>query len=209
LEFHVVHTAISNFLRRENGDISTNNNLPYRLLFNNKNCIKAKDFRLCIVDAKYTTPCATRFWLNKFNTVVNDKTWKIAYNATKESRLRELQWKILHNIYPTNILLLKIGEAQNNRCSLCNTEVDYIEHFFFECQKICTLWSHITEIICRNLSLKINLTAEIVLLGLQNGIEFNLTKTQTKYVNHLILVGKMCISKFRYGKPLDIKLMLY
>ena len=176
LEYNVVHTALVNVIRKQNGNEEINYHHSNGLVLNNKKCTKAKDFRKHIVDSKYTTPCATRFWLNNFNFVVNDKIWNIANSATKESRLRELQWKILHNLYPTNILLLKIGEAENNRCSLCYTEIDYIEHFFFNCQKISKLWSHITNIISKNLSLTITLTVESVLLGFVKKENLKLTK---------------------------------
>ena len=33
------------------------------------------------------------------------KTWLLSYKCTQGIRLRVLQGKILHNIYPTNILL--------------------------------------------------------------------------------------------------------
>ena len=53
--------------------------------------------------------------------------------VTKETRLRVLQWKILHNIYPTNILLYKMKVRDDRMCSYCNDAVDCIEHFFFDC----------------------------------------------------------------------------
>ena len=36
--------------------------------------------------------------------------------GAKEVRLRVLQWKIIHNIYPTRILLYKMGNATDSSC---------------------------------------------------------------------------------------------
>ena len=40
-----------------------------------------------------------------------------------------VHWKLLHNIYPTNNLLFKMGVKDSIRCSYC-ADNDYIEHFF-------------------------------------------------------------------------------
>ena len=57
-----------------------------------------------------SVPCCINFWKRKFPEADNDKDTFIRVGlATKETRLRVLQWKIIHNIYPTNILLYKMG----------------------------------------------------------------------------------------------------
>ena len=56
--------------------------------------------------------------------------------VTKETRLLVLQWKILHNIYPTNILLYKMKVKYDQMYSYSNDVVDYIEYFFFDCPTI-------------------------------------------------------------------------
>ena len=125
----------------------------------------------------------------------------IAHEVTKESRLRELHWKILHNIYPTNILLSKIGVTETNKCSYCTNEIDFIEHFFFKCNKIRKLWKHIENVTQAKFGYFIKLDEIDVLLGIRKGI---LKKDSYYFVNNAILVGKMCVGKFRYGKPLEI-----
>ena len=107
----------------------------------------------------------------------------------------------------TNILLQKIGETDNNLCSLCRNEIDFIEHFFFYCPKISKLWSFISDIINKELEKKIILTAEIILFGIQDYKLINVNPKRCKFINHLILIGKMCVSKFRYGVPFNIKIM--
>ena len=57
------------------------------------------------------------------------KLEKTIKKCTKESRLQLLHWIILHDIYPTSILLHKIGICSSNKCLFCG-EVDYLELFF-------------------------------------------------------------------------------
>ena len=59
--------------------------------------------------------------------------------ASKESRLRLLYFKILNNIYPTNILLSKMKIKTSDKCEYCKTH-DLIEHFFFHCKRLEGFW---------------------------------------------------------------------
>lgn len=76
------------------------------------------------------TPRASYFWYQKFNIRIDESFWSLYRNATKEVRLIELQWKIPHNIYPTNILLNKRKVTETDTCTYCNNIIDYRELFF-------------------------------------------------------------------------------
>ena len=71
---------------------------------------------------------------NKLNVNIQDY-FSIAHECTKETRLTLLHFKFIHNIYPTNILLNKMGLVTANNCLWCSG-VDYIEHAFFQCAKL-------------------------------------------------------------------------
>jgi hypothetical protein len=90
-------------------------------------------------------PRANTSWQTKLNVELEGAHWTIARHTTKETRLRELHWKILHNIYPTNILLQKMKIKQTDLCEYCKTNVDYTEHFFFECDHLKPFWK-VTEL---------------------------------------------------------------
>ena len=136
-------------------------------------------------------PNACYFWQRKLNINLNEKIWLIPYKVTKEIRLRELQWKINHSLYPTNILLNKMQIAQSNRCSICADKIDYIEHFFFECNRIYIFWKSVEQFINSK-------TEELVKIDLKSAIfgiaEDKIRKKDFEFVNHIILVAKMSIS---------------
>lgn len=204
LEYFTVHSALIKYLRCNPNYVLSSTELESHLHFNNKNIMTAKLIRSFLVETKFTKPCSVQFWKNKFDYDIDKAHWNIA-NATKESRLRELHWKILHNIYPTNILLKKMGLSNSELCPYCVGEIDYIEHFFFGCSVVEPLWRHVQYIIAAKTDLTITLDAKSVLLGI---ISFeNVSSKSLCIINHLILIAKMCISKYRYGTPVNLVLM--
>ena len=144
-----------------------------------------------------------RFWAHK-GANFNKNYWEIPFICTSEVRLRVLQWKIIHNIYPTNILLQKMKISDSNKCKTCG-EIDYSEHFFFHCKQIKNIWKEIETIILYRTNKNIKLTMIDAMLGIQCLDGTN--KNEIKWINEIILVGKMVISKFKYGMykfPLEL-----
>ena len=89
----------------------------------------AKVLRLKMSENNYVQPCCINFWNEKYDLSFSKHHWLVASKCTKEERLKLLHWKILHNIYPTNILLHKMGLRPSTYCSFCQ-ETDYTEHLF-------------------------------------------------------------------------------
>ena len=85
--------------------------------------------RELLTETKATEPCFVRFWMHKYGFHIGKQHWKIAHESTKEQRLRLLHWKILHDIYPIDILLNKMKIKESNKCNCCE-EINYLEHFF-------------------------------------------------------------------------------
>jgi hypothetical protein len=79
-------------------------------------------YRMCLVEEKPSSVCAVQFWEHKFDVYLSNLNWQVAIDCTHEIRLRVLHWKILHNIYPTNILLHKMGIRPSRQCSYCVEE---------------------------------------------------------------------------------------
>ena len=111
-----------------------------------------------------------------------------------------LLWKILHNIYPTNILLHRMGISENRNCKFCTDETDYTEHFLWSCGKINLIWKKVEEYAYLKFDKLIKLKLKDVLFG------YNETENSSDIldINHVILIAKMCISKYRYGKYFDL-----
>ena len=65
--------------------------------------------------------------------------WSLSKELFKNYKIVEMQWKIMHHIFPSGKLLFKYGLANDELCQYC-TEIDSIEHFFFNCIHVNKLW---------------------------------------------------------------------
>ena len=165
--------------------------------------LSTKSVRLNLVKMRKKSPGSLAFWGRKFPDVDVLPYFKLLYNATKETRLRTLQWKILHNIYPTNILLYKMGKVNSSNCDYCGVR-DFIEHFFCDCITVRPLWSVLETKIELILGQNFVITEIFKLFGVT---AVDVPACFVDKINHLLLLAKMCISKFKYGSYHDIVLL--
>ena len=156
-----------------------------------------------IVESRTVQICGKNFWLNKMGINICHN-YKLAQEATKESRLRLLHFKILHNIYPTNILLNRMGLKETEKCEHCD-HIDFIEHLFIHCTRLNGYWDHVFRLIHFKTGIKIPKTNENILFGIK-GLE-SANCQQIKIANHIILIAKMAISKMKFGTIKNVFLL--
>ena len=144
-----------------------------------------------------TVPIARNFWQKKFGFILEEEVWHTAWKTTKETRLRVLQWNISHNIYPTNIILNKINVRESNNCTFRSDTIDYIEYLFCECPIVVNFWKSIQQKLYSETGLRVELSVQIIWGGgggLQNS---TFAWFKAHYINHIILVAKMCINIYK------------
>eukprot|EP00916_Digyalum_oweni_P017983 GHVL01029953.1.p1 GENE.GHVL01029953.1~~GHVL01029953.1.p1 ORF type:complete len:439 (+),score=22.22 GHVL01029953.1:1286-2602(+) len=198
-EYGAIRTAIASlFLKMNDNGIQAMKVMDYQKI----STFKPRQFRKLMVDAYQTETIAVSFWKRKMGIEINKDIWQIASNASKEVRLRLLHWKITHNIYPTNIILYKMGITESISCTHCTEETDYIEHFFYYCIKISKVWNLVEEAFFTACSKRIHVDVRDALFGLVK--RNSISSAEANYVNLLILIAKMCIGIYRYGTPLEI-----
>ena len=216
LEYIQIRSAVTSFLKK-GIDYENCINLESIPLFCGKQIEGARNFRKILTENNTTEPCSKHFWNRKYNYEINEHDWKLTFETTKETRLRVLQWKILHNIYPTNIMLNKMKITLSNHCSYCSGTIDYIEHFLFYCPIVRTFWKSVQNFVLAKYNVRIHLNEIDVLFGLQK--RDTLTNEIRILVNHIVLIGKMCISIYKktqkhallfdlFMKQLDIRLKI-
>ena len=145
-------------------------------------------------------PLCVGLWRRKFGVTITSAHWNTVLNL-REIRLRELSWKILHNVFPTNIMLHKIDIAPTNLCKYCNA-VDYTEHFFFQCNSVKAVWVEIKHYIMNCFNKNVHMTEQVALFGITD-LE-GATRSEINQINQLIAIGRMTISKFRYGRSRNL-----
>ena len=101
-----------------------------------------------------------------------------------------------HEIYPTSALLYKMKIKQSDLCLTCH-EVDTLDHFFFSCSRLNNFWLKVSDTINSHIGKRVNIDADTVIFGLLD-IE-QISKAKVLLVNHILLIAKHSISKYKYG----------
>ena len=98
---------------------------------------------------------------------------------------------------------MKIKESDD--CLLCNKK-DTLFHFFFECSAVSSLWREVKKIILNRTGQSLSLDSNDVMLGIiaKKGIK----KQDLCIINRIIMIGKLVISKGKYGKAPNFKTIL-
>ena len=105
--------------------------------------------------------------------------------------LRNMYFKILHNIYPTNLLLHRMKIKASPNCDYCG-DIDHIIHMFFSCPSLKSFWESTTSLVQRILNDKISLGPIDIILGITKE-EHGYSRKKIQEANHLLLISKYCI----------------
>ena len=137
-------------------------------------------------------------WQRKINTDVT-KYFNAAVNATNETQLRALHYKIIHNIYPCNALLYRMKIKPSSQCHECQ-ELEFLDHMFYECFELKPFWELIEHKLTIIIGHTIKINAVQALFGLSKQ-DTHASRLKINEANHLLLVAKLCIAKNRLTKP--------
>ena len=64
-----------------------------------------------------------------------------AFQYTKDTTLRWLQYRISHRISATNEYLFKLKLNDSKLCTFCNIEPESLFHLFVECEHVENVWN--------------------------------------------------------------------
>jgi exonuclease III len=162
--------------------------LYFRIILQAK---KTSQYIYRFINTSYTVPKSFEKWKSlhcyrELHVTIQD-VFKNCFMVSKDSKVQWLQYRILHRILPVKYYLKKIKILDDDICSFCNSESETIEHIFFSCTKVISLWN--------SLSLEIyNTTAERVGFNKTNVIFGELPfQTTNAVINFLIIFTKQYI----------------
>lgn len=93
----------------------------------------------------------------EFNIINKQQTWKTIYEqkivSIKIEKLREFNFKLLHNIVPCGYILSKWNDKVNVNCQLCG-EIETTKHMLYECTHIRNIWDIISNVMNMNIKWK-------------------------------------------------------
>lgn len=91
-------------------------------------------------------------------------------HMSKETKLRDVQYKILHNIYPTMYHLFKWKIKETSNCSSCG-DTETTLHAIYECPIANRTYNNLKRVLREHMQLNLTLTLKDVLLGMQTHIK--------------------------------------
>ena len=98
-----------------------------------------------LVDIKKSKPDRIQtYWINYFDIDVEsfDNIYTRKVKRIKDKKMSEFNFKILNNILPCNMNLLKWKRKDSDLCSLCNVPED-IPHMLYYCKCARSIWDAI------------------------------------------------------------------
>lgn len=154
---------------------------------------KLKDIKFILSENNKTKLKCIEKWDTYFGDSCNinwEKTWLALKNVKIDNKIREFQWKSIHNILYTESRLEKMKKS-NGRCHFCqinnihNTES--IQHLFFHCSYADSVIKKIISFIRNsNISLDFSIKEENMILGIydcnKNNIIFNIVIYVSKWI---------------------------
>ena len=136
-----------------------------------------------------------KMWENKLGHKLCDLTWTNIFCATKETKLQDFQWKVVHNIFPTNILLNRMGIKNSENCDLCGV-AEFVEHMFFDCKRLSNFWKRVESLLRTMMNKNISLNKYNVILGVEQDENLrSLNKKEIYMINEILIIAKLSISK--------------
>ena len=148
---------------------------------------------------KHTNRICFDRWENKLGKQIDwEEAFSNIYIYTIDPKLRHFQFKILHNIFPNNKILKKLGLAENDKCDFCKEHVDSVEHYLWSCSTSKTFWDETQTWLQNIFENNFNLTLERVLIG----HTFDSQSFTNLIINYIILIAKYFIHCCKWTKKL-------
>ena len=191
LDYNVIYNALFQLEINESGlDLST--------LMGNALGILNMDNKLIrnlISDGDNSMAIGQQYWNKKFENDIMDR-YTAVVTCTKEIKLKELIFKIFHNIYPTNFMLQKMKLSPTTKCDHCES-IDYIDHFFVTCERLNAFWNAVIGWIEKETGLVVENGMQEKLFGIIKGEKSNYKGRKVEISNLILLIAKLSIVKAR------------
>ena len=136
--------------------------------------------------------------------------WKWVQCNFVDPKYRDLAWRIINQILPTQNYLYKLNISKSAKCYLCKRSVETLTHLFYECPMLNGLWNFVESVLFQLIGCQVKVSIKAIL--------FNIFKPHaiTRFNELLMLLVnlfKYCIwtirneakHEFRKVTPLGIK----
>lgn len=142
------------------------------------------------------SPKGKFFWNSQLGNINWRKTCLCPFQFCISNKIRELQFKILHNIYPCNNIISRFTDLDDKR-TFYGIESETITHLFYICPVSSKFWSDFEKCIYEK-------TKHTITVGQKDIITRFVCndKSLSFVINLMLLIGKFYLHKMRISKSL-------
>ena len=187
-------------------NVINNNETPHVTLSkNNVKCVtqvSSRELYFVFLKSKEVMPSCCKAWGERIHTTLNTDEWKKIFLLPKvtvcDTRILDMQFKVVHRCYATNSIISKWDATKSNICDICNQKANII-HNFVSCPPVMDFWISVMIWFSHIYYMEVpNYTIDDIIFG-----KFKFVKDDC--LNHIILYTKYLIHKqFVHGKELFI-----
>ena len=153
--------------------------------------MKAKHFYIILNISKIGNPSVSLFWQEVLNLPI-DFDWRHVLNfklkKIKENKVRQFNFKLLHNVLPFKDNLYKWKITTDISCKFCNEQESLI-HILLRCRQVATFWKRIHHLVITLFKTNILIDEELMIIGL------NTDDSDFMLINVLIIYAQYAIYK--------------
>ncbi|XDV45285.1 hypothetical protein PO909_013405 [Leuciscus waleckii] len=162
----------------------------------NRKHLVAKFYSLLGSAVMYHLPDISHKWEKDLNNEYIEDDWLATIRLIRSTftcnRLRETQYKILHRLHITPVILNKIDVSISPLCTKCNLERGTYYHYFWECKLISRFWTLTSKVVSGIFKMEIKKDPGVFLLGLPSR-DLHLNALHHKLLDKLLLIARKCI----------------
>ncbi len=165
--------------------------------------VKSKDIYIKLQSYKEREPTCIQSWNQRLNIQITPDDWAYIFTLPKltvcDTKVIELQFKILHRFYATNSIISKWDETKIANCKTCKQKANIL-HNFVTCTEVHAFWEKLThEFTKHDIDNTQRISDEDILFGRYIQAKYDL-------FNHAVMYAKYYIHKqFVADKPLSIR----
>lgn len=141
-------------------------------------------------------PAAKFFWYSTMGDLNWEKANTIIYKYCINNKIKEVSFKILHQIYPVKDTLRRFKINIEESCVFCQSNRETIFHLFYHCMYTKKFWSDLEEFIITKLNVNIRINIfDVMLYFYLCGLSKNLIFV----IQLFIIFGKYHIHKCKWS----------
>ena len=93
-----------------------------------------------------------------------NKIYTIPLRSTTDVTLKTFQYKFLYRLISTNKLLYKFNLCNSNLCDFCRSNIETVDHLFWECIVVQRFWSELHSFLL-SINIKFSYNKETIFFG--------------------------------------------